>query len=327
MLREFSERCFSGRRQLIVLPARNRARHAAHWLDQDGRQNVSDAVRSPTAVRRSLGQRLRGLRVDKDMTVSDAAQAIGCSPSKLTKIELAQLVASKDDVEKLLDLYGVDDPEQQVLLLSMVREGNRKEWWEGRRDLPPKFGSYLGLEAVATTLQEYNATFVHGLLQTPEYARALLRATLPELLAQEIDQLVELRIRRQEILVRGDPPPLTLWSVMDEAVLRRPVGGRQIMHAQIGHLIERSAMPNVNVLVIPDELGAHAGLDGPFAILQFEASARPVVYVESQAGNLYLEKDPDLRRCQQTMNHILAAVPGAEKSLALMRQAAKEMKP
>jgi transcriptional regulator with XRE-family HTH domain len=288
---------------------------------------VSDAARNPTAVRRELGQRLRALRQRTELTVAQAADQVGISPSKVTKIELAQLAVTRDDVLKMLAAYGEADPEQQALLLSMVRDGNRKEWWEGHRALRPKFASYLGLESVATTLQAYDTHLVHGLLQTPDYARALIRAVRPDLLEHEIDQLVQLRIRRQEILTREDPPPLTLWSVMDEAVLRRQVGGRQTMHAQLQRLITAAAQPAVNLLVMPDALGAHPGLNGPMAILQFETGTRPVVYVEAQAGNLYMEKDDDLRRCQQTMNHILAAAPGPEPSLALIRQVAKEMKP
>lgn len=288
---------------------------------------MSEAARSPTAVRRELGQRLRAMRAGADLTVAEAAERVGISTSKLTKIELAQLSATRDDVLKLLDTYGEAGPEQQALLLTMVREGNRKEWWEGRRALHPKFGSYLGLESVATTLQAYETTLVHGLLQTPDYARAMLRAARPELLEHEIDQLVQFRLRRQEVLTRDDPPPLTLWSVMDEAVLRRHVGGRETMHAQLQRLIAAAGRPNVTLLVMPDELGAHAGLDGPLSILQFETGTRPVVYVEGQAGNLYMEKDDDLRRCQQTMNHILAAAPGPDQSLALIRQIAKEIKP
>jgi transcriptional regulator with XRE-family HTH domain len=288
---------------------------------------MSEAPRSPTAVRRELGQRLRAMRTGADMTVAEAAERVGISTSKLTKIELAQLSATRDDVLKLLDTYGEAGPDQQALLLTMVREGNRKEWWEGRRTLHPKFGSYLGLESVATALQAYDTHLVHGLLQTPDYARAMLRAARPELLEHEIDQLVQFRLRRQQVLTRDDPPPLTLWSVMDEAVLRRRVGGRETMHAQLQRLITASQRPNVTLLVMPDELGAHPGLDGPMSILQFETGTRPVVYVEGQAGNLYMEKDDDLRRCQQTMNHILAAAPGPEQSLALIRQIAKEIKP
>ena len=288
---------------------------------------MSDAARNPTAVRRELGQRLRALRQGRELTVAQAAEQLGISPSKVTKVELAQLAATRDDLLKMLDVYGETDPEQQALLLSMVREGNRKDWWEGHRVLHPKFASYLGLESVATTLQAYDTHLVNGLLQTPDYARALVRAVRPDLLQHEVDQLVQVRVRRQEVLTRADPPPLTLWSVMDEAVLRRQVGGRETMHAQLQRLIAVGMQPNVTLLVMPDSLGAHPGLNGPLAILQFETGTRPVVYVEAQAGNLYMEKDDDLRRCQQTMNHILAAAPGPEQSLALIRQVAKEMKP
>ena len=230
----------------------------SHWKEAV----VSDAARNPTAVRRELGQRLRALRQGRELTVAQAAEQLGISPSKVTKIELAQLAATRDDLLKMLDVYGETDPEQQALLLSMVREGNRKEWWEGHRVLHPKFASYLGLESVATTLQAYDTHLVHGLLQTPDYARALLRAVRPDLLEHEIDQLVQVRIRRQEVLTRADPP-LTLWSVMDEAVLRRQVGGRETMHAQLQRLIAASMQPNVTLLVMPDSLGAHPGLDGP----------------------------------------------------------------
>jgi hypothetical protein len=288
---------------------------------------VSDSARNPTAVRRELGQRLRALRQGQELTVVQAAERLGISASKVTKVELAQLAATRDDLLKMLDVYGETDPEQQALLLSMVREGNRKDWWEGHRVLHPKFASYLGLESVATTLQAYDTHLVHGLLQTPDYTRALLRAGRPDLLDHEVDQLVQVRVRRQEVLTRADPPPLTLWSVMDEAVLRRQVGGRETMHAQLQRLIAATMQPNVTLLVMPDSLGAHPGLNGPLAILQFETGTRPVVYVEAQAGNLYMEKDDDLRRCQQTMNHILAAAPGPEQSMALIRQVAKEMKP
>jgi transcriptional regulator with XRE-family HTH domain len=287
---------------------------------------MSDVVRSPTAVRRELGQRLRGLRLAKEMTVAEASGQVGFSQSKLTKIELAQLVATRNDVLQLLDLYEETDPGQRELLLSMVRTGASKEWWEGYR-IRPKFAMYLGLESVATGLQAYDTHLVHGLMQTADYARALLRGGRPELLDHEIERLVDLRMKRQEILTRSNPSPPTVWSVMDEAVLRRQIGGQETMHAQLLQLIERSKLPNVTLLVMPNDLGAHAGLDGPFAMFQFETGTRPVVYVEGQAGNLYLEKDDDLRRAQQAMNHILATAPGTERSLALIRQVAKEMKP
>ena len=140
---------------------------------------MSDAAHNPTAVRRELGQRLRALRQGQELTLVQAAEQVGFSASRITKIELAQLKVSQKDVLKMLEVYGETDPEQQALLLSMVREGNHKEWWEGRRVLHPKFGSYLGLESVATTLQAYDTHLVHGLLQTPDYARALAAGWAP----------------------------------------------------------------------------------------------------------------------------------------------------
>ena len=287
---------------------------------------MSDAGRTPTVTRRALGQRMREFRLARNLTVAEAAEGAGVSQSTMTKVELAQVVPSREIVEKLLDFYEVDGQERD-LLLAMLRDGNRKEWWESVRAQDPKFGNYLSLESVATAVQAYDTHLVHGLLQTPDYARAMIRASRQELLSHEVDQLVATRMRRQDVLTRADPRPLTLWSVMDEAVLRRQMGGRETMRAQLERLIQASELPSVNLLVMPDSLGAHAGLDGPLAILQFETGTRPVVYVEGQAGNLYMEKDDDLRRCQQRMNHILAAAPGTEQSLALIRQIAKEMKP
>ena len=289
---------------------------------------MSEAGRSPTAVRRALGHRLRAMRLERDLTVAEAADSVKIGQSTLTKIELAQMVASRANIDKLLDFYEVDGDEREALL-GMHRDGNRREWWEGHTQagFMPKFGIYLGLESVATAVQAYDTHLVHGLLQTPDYARAVTRAARPDLLAHEVDQLVEARMRRQPVLTRTDPPPLALWSIMDEAVLRRQVGGRETMYAQLQRLIQASQMPTVNLLVMPDSMGAHAGLDGPLAILQFETSNRPVVYIESQAGNLFMERDDDLRRCQQRMNHILASAPGTDQSLALIRQIAKEMKP
>jgi transcriptional regulator with XRE-family HTH domain len=286
-----------------------------------------DPERSPTAIRRALAQRLKQLRVEAELTGDQASALVGFSDSKITKIERAQAVASREDVLKMIDAYGGVTGDEREQLLAMVRQGNRKEWWEQHeRQLPAKLGSYLGLEAVATSLRAYDTTLVHGLFQTPEYARAVIRGGRPDLLLDdEVELRVETRMRRQEILARKDQP-LEVWSIMDEAVLRRKIGGRKIMHAQLEKLIKAAELPNVTLLVMPDDLGVHAGLDGSMAILQFEASTRPVVYIEGHAGNLYLERSEDLRRCQSTMNHILANAPSPDQSLALIREVSEEMK-
>ena len=286
-----------------------------------------DPERSPTATRRALAQRLRQLRVEAGLTGDQASERVGFSDSKITKIERAQAVASREDVLKMIDAYGGVTDDEREQLLAMVRQGNRKEWWEQHdRQLPAKLGSYLGLEAVATSLRAYDTTLVHGLFQTPQYARAVIRGGLPDLLDDEVELFVETRMRRQEVLARKDQP-LEVWSIMDEAVLRRKIGGREVMHAQLEKLIKAAELPNVTLLVMPDDMGVHAGLDGPLAILQFEASTRPVVYIEGHAGNLYLERSDDLRRCASTMNHILAGAPSPDQSLALIRQISEEMKP
>jgi transcriptional regulator with XRE-family HTH domain len=287
-----------------------------------------DPERSPTATRRALAQRLRQLRVEAGLTGDQASERVGFSDSKITKIERAQAVASVQDVIKMIDAYGGVTGEERERLLAMARQGNRKEWWEQHdRQLPPKLGSYLGLEAVATSLRAYDTTLVHGLFQTPEYARAVIRGGRPDLLDDEVELLVETRTRRQDMLVREDGQPLEVWSVMDEAALRRKIGGRKVMHAQLEKLIKAAELPNVTLLVMPDEMGVHAGLAGPLAILQFEAGTRPVVYIDGHAGNLYLERGEDLRRCQSIMNHILASAPSPDQSLALIRQISEETKP
>jgi transcriptional regulator with XRE-family HTH domain len=288
-----------------------------------------DNGKSPTTVRRALGLDLRKLRTEAGMTGEAAAKAVGFSESKLTKIERAQVAVSREDLLKMLAVYGGVPDAERDRLLTMMRQGNRKEWWE-QQDLrlPLKLGSYLGLEAVATSLRAYDTTLVHGLLQTRDYARAVIRGGLPDIMDHELEVLVETRMRRQKIL---DPeehqPPLEFWSIMDEAVLRRHIGGREVMHAQLEQLIKAAELPNVTLLVMPNDLGAHAGLDGSLSLLQFEHGARPVVYVEGQAGNLYLERDEDLRRCQQRMNHILANAPRPDQSLALIRAVSEEMQP
>jgi transcriptional regulator with XRE-family HTH domain len=286
-----------------------------------------DHVKSPTATRRALAEALRRLRLDAGMTGEQASQAVGFSESKVTKIERNQAVPSRDDVLRLIDAYGGVPHDERERLLAMVRQGTRKEWWE-RNDLrlPPKLDSYLGLEAVATALRAYDTTLVHGLLQTRDYARAVIRGGRPDLPDNEVELLVETRTRRQEVLT-SDDQPLELWSIMDEAVLRRKIGGRQVMHAQLERLIKAAELPNVTLLVMPDEIGVHAGLAGPLSILTFEAGARPVVYVDDQAGNLYLERSEDLRRCQLIMNHILASAPAPEQSLALIKEISEETKP
>lgn len=294
------------------------------WLQPEGGSHVSRPNRGPTATRRDLGLKLRGLRDQAGLTVAQVSEKTKISEGQITKIEKANIVAQRKDVEKLIRAYDVTDADLREELFTMVREGGRKDWWETYRDLPPKLGTYLGLESVASALHFYGTHMIHGLLQTPNYARALIRAGSFDKLDHEINEQVELRMRRKEVLTREDSP-LTLWALLDESALRRPIGGRETMRAQVLELIEQNKQPNINVLVIPNDIGAHAGMAGQFSLLQFEPDEPPVVYVDGQAGNLYLEKVRDLRRCQQAMNHLMSVASDPNASVRIMRGIAKEL--
>lgn len=262
------------------------------------------------------------------MTVEKAAGLVGLSQSKLTQIELARQVATRDEVIRLFDAYGGGSEKEREELLALVRGARSKEWWESIHSLPPKFGVYLGLESVAEALTAYDPILVHGLLQTQDYARAVIQAGNSDLMGHEIAQLVETRMRRQAtVLHREDSPPLKLWCIMDEAVLRHEVGGRKTMHAQIEYLIEETARANVTIQLMPDRLGAHAGMAGSLTIFDFEASGRPVAYVDGHAGNLFMERDEDLRRTRRVMDRIIATALGPEQSLALIRDISEGMRP
>lgn len=295
----------------------------------------------PTAVRRALGQHLRQYRDDLEMTVETASEWSGISQSKVTKIEIAQTKAKIVDVDKLVDVYieaaeAEGERHREVLerlrgererLHELCRAGQRKEWWEGRSGtkLPPKLNVYFGLEAAATRIEDYNPSLVHGLLQTEKYAYAVVTAIYPGLFEHRVRQLVDARMRRQELLQADDP--LELWSIMDESVLRREVGGREVMHAQLRHLIKMaSTQPNITLQVVRNSTGAHAGIGGQLSLLRFEPGAAPVGYVDSQGGNLIIDKEDELERFQSVIDRLRGTAPSPEDSMAFIQEIAEELK-
>lgn len=282
------------------------------------------ADHSPTVRRRRLGIELRRLREAADMTIDDVAKHLECSSSKVSRIETGKGMLRLRDVRDMLDLYGLTDDDQREFLLTLAREGQQKGWWT-KYEPPAGLDIYIGLEAAAASFRHYHNQLIHGLLQTEDYARAVLRAVRLADPPEDIERLVELRMRRQSIIQRV-LQPLDLWAVVDEAVLRRPIGGKAVMRAQLKQLIELSELSNVTLQVLPFGRGAHAGLEGPFTIIGFpDPTDTDVVYVECSAGNLYLEKQQDVRAYTVRFDHLRAEALPTDESIRSIHIVVKEL--
>jgi transcriptional regulator with XRE-family HTH domain len=282
----------------------------------------------PTVHRRQLGAELRRLRKAAGLSVEAAAKELGCSQPRISRIETGKggAVAKPTDVRTLCDLYGVTDERQVDMLLGMLSVvSQQRGWWEDFESvLPSGLEVYVGLESDARAERGWEPLIVHGLLQTKEYARAVFQAWASHR-PHDIDDLVQVRTERQKLLSR-EGSPLELWAIFDEAVIRRPLGGPAVMRDQLRHLADITGMPNVTIQVIPLSTGGNPGLGGPFSILEFEDdNDTPVVYVESQAGNLYLEKKPDVRRYTSTFDLLRAMALSPAESATLLHHAAEEM--
>lgn len=278
----------------------------------------------PMVGRRKLGALLRQLREQANLKGTDVAKEIGCTASKVSRIEGAELTPSRAELLTMANLMRAS-AEQREILLQLLDEAKRKGWYESYEGvLPPKFANYVGLEMDATTLRAYECMVIHGLLQTEDYTRALWVGGSPNEYPQDVEKLVEVRMRRTDVLTRTKSP-LQMWSIIEESALRRPVGGAKVMRDQLNHLNQLTAdLPNVSVRILPTGVGAHPGVNGPFSILGFDPGESDVVYVESQGGNLYLEKPRDLRRCDSNYNHLLSEALSQENSTALISTIAKD---
>jgi transcriptional regulator with XRE-family HTH domain len=278
----------------------------------------------PTVRRRRLGSELRRLRESQSIKLEEVAERLGLAPSTLSRIETGKAPTRTAYLNSMFEFYGVEDPGQRQILLEMAREGHRKGWWavwDGV--LPTGFGIYVGLEAEAASLRVYEAQVVHGLLQTEDYARAVMSTVRRRQTPDEIDRLVKLRMQRQEVLTRADP--LELWIILDEAVLRRMEGPSDVMREQLEHLSEASQWPNVTVQVLTFGSGLHPGMGGPFAIIEFPERFDPdVVYTEGVTGQAYMEeRDREVRARSETFDLLRAtALPPAE-SAVLIRSISK----
>ncbi|MFF5498143.1 helix-turn-helix domain-containing protein [Streptomyces aquilus] len=277
---------------------------------------------NPTVRRRRLGQELRRLRELKGMTAEEVAERLLVSQSKISRLENGRRSISQRDVRDLCGVYEVEDHRIVDSLMQMAKDSRQQGWWHSFGDIP--YSVYIGLETDAASLRVYDPQVVPGLLQTRTYAEALISGALPEAAPTDIDKRVQVRLRRQERISAADNP-LRLWAVLDEATLRREVGNKQVMIEQLEHLIEMSQLPHVTVQLIPFTMGAHPGVSGQYAILEFpDAADSSVVYIEGVTSDLYLEKAQDVQKYSVMYEHLRAQALNADQTRDFISKVAKD---
>ncbi len=273
-----------------------------------------------SVVRRMLlGSQLRRLREARGITREAAGYSIRASESKISRMELGRVSFKTRDVEDLLTLYGITDEVERESLLSLAREANVAGWWHSYTDvLPSWFPTYVGLEGAASLIRVYEVQFVHGLLQTEEYARAVVRRGMRGASAADVERRVALRLERQKHLLDANGPEFHI--VLDESALRRPYGDRDVMRGQLQHLIDVSQRPNVRLQIMPFGFGGHSGESGAFTILSFpESDLSDVVYMEQLTSALYLDKREDVAQYEQALKELQQDSPGPDESRDLLR--------
>ncbi|MEU4548375.1 helix-turn-helix domain-containing protein [Nonomuraea dietziae] len=279
----------------------------------------------PTALRILLGSQLRRLRESRGVTREEAGHLIRGSESKISRMELGRVGFKERDVADLLTLYGVVDESARRAVLDLVSTANEPGWWHRFNDLLPSwFQAYVGLEEAATRIRTYEVQFVPGLLQTKEYAKAVITAGSAGVTPDEIARRVDLRLERQRVLDRPGGP--ILWAVIDEAALRRPIGGAEVMKAQLEHLIDLMRQANITIQVMPFDFGGHSAEGGAFSILRFPDQDLPdVVYVEQLASALYLDKREDVDRYTEVMERLCAVSTTPDETVSLLNKIRDEI--
>ncbi len=265
------------------------------------------------------------MRADSGLTREEVAERTGINEATLYRLEVAKARPQTRTLMALLELYGVTNAERRTELLALARQSDEQSWLQSfPSELPEAYTTYISFEGEARSLLNYECLFIPGLLQTEDYARAALQRGMPTATKDEIGRLVEARMSRQAILARE--PPLRLWLIVDEAVLHRPVGGRDVMRTQLERLAESADLPQVTLQALPYAVGGHPGMPGSFVILQFaDAGVSDVVYIETQAGDLFLESDTDLSRFSAIFEHLRALALPPDASAELIRGAARDL--
>ncbi|MEU1940159.1 helix-turn-helix domain-containing protein [Streptomyces coeruleorubidus] len=279
----------------------------------------------PMVPRLALGARLRGLREERGIGRADAGHVIRASASKISRMETGRHGFKLRDVADLLTLYGVTDEAERATLLALAEQANTPAWWQYYSDVVPTWmQTYLGAEQAASVIRCFQVQRVPGLLQTADYARAAIRLAHPDAGAEEIDRRVALRMTRQRILHR-QPDAAQLWAVIDEAALRRPVGGVRAMRAQLRHLIEVCRLPQVTVQILPFLSGGHAAEGGPVTILRLPGGQLPdVVYLEQLTTALYPDKPADIERYWDAMNRLVVEAESPDETPTILHRVLQE---
>jgi len=280
--------------------------------------------RGPTVLRMMLGSQLRRFREAAGVSPEQAAYEIRASRSKISRMEHGRVGFKGRDVDDLLTLYGIQDDQVRVKLLTYAQQASTPGWWSKYDDvLPDWFESYLGLEGAASVIRTFELQFVHGLFQTEAYARAVTTLGNKSASPEEVDRRVSVRLKRQDVLAGFEPPQV--WSVMDEAVLRRPVGGRRVMRHQLAHLIDVASLPRVTIQVVPFASGGHAAAGGSFTVLRFgEPDVPDIVYIEQLTSALYLDGREDVDHYLEVMNDLSTEALTPDRSAALLAEITKE---
>jgi transcriptional regulator with XRE-family HTH domain len=282
-------------------------------------------VGGPTVLRILLGAQLRRLREGANISREDAGYHIRASGSKISRMELGRVSFKERDVGDLLEYYGVTDVTERDSLIQLTREANATPWWQKYQDVVPDwFGVYVGLEEAAQLIRLYEVQFVPGLLQTEEYARAVIAQGAPGIEPDEVERRVAVRMGRQKLLARDSPP--RLWAVVDEAALRRPIGGRDVLAAQIERLMDAIGEPNIILQIMPFRYGGHAAEGGAFTIMRFPESDLPdMVYMEYLTGALYLDKPDEVERYAAVMERLSVAGTSPERTREILAAVLKEI--
>lgn len=259
----------------------------------------------PTVRLRRLAAELRRLRADAGLSREQVAEQTGVNEGTLYRIETARARPQRRTLMALLDLYEVTGSLRNDLL-DIAKTADGQGWLRAyHAELPEEYAAYISFEAEARSVRNYESLFIPGLLQTEDYARAVISGTLPMATTTEVEQRVRARIERQELL--SSEKPLRLWAIVDEAAIRRMVGGVSVMRTQLEHLVTAAGQPNITLQVITFEVGAHPGMPGSFVYMEFKGPSDPeLVYVDSLAGDLFLEAEADLRRYASMFDHLRA---------------------